>query len=215
MYPSKIKLMTIISNHCLAVTYYEHSSGEFCHMVNGNNLVISNLGAWSMKHLGWTESPHPAETRDQFIPLRRITHSQSHEETPAKIPPPPTPLSSQNTRIGCTNFFSPPASPFMVQQHVQNRRPVLSNHRGTETVLTESSVIKDSKEVKGQVLPKFPRHREPTIWINRAGKREECGNGFDGKTEWLRDVWNWEQRRLFRCLSVVEIMFVSLKCCYW
>lgn len=56
---------------------YVHSLGVCCQIMNGNDLMISNLHAWSMRQLGWTEPPHPAQTRDQFFPLRKTTHSQS------------------------------------------------------------------------------------------------------------------------------------------
>lgn len=160
-------------------------------MVNGNDLLISNLHAWSIRQLGWTEPTRPSPDKRSIFPTEGNNTFPESEETPGKIIPL---LSSQNTWRGCTVFLY---SLSQCKRHIQDKRSVLSALRGsaqgekkssgTETLLKENTVIKDPTQVKGQVLPKFPRNGGQTNWINTtgalAGMWEDCGRGVQRKRD--------------------------------
>lgn len=158
--------------------------------------MISNLAAWSLRQLCWTEPPNPAQTTDQFFPLKGNNTFPESEETPGKI----TPLIlSQHIWRGCTVF------PSLSQcKHASWTEVSVSALRGSapgrrrwgQRLHWKRAPLSKTSEVKGQGLPKCPCNGEQTNWINRAGLWEDCGSGFHRKKDTREYVWFRKKYRL-------------------
>lgn len=90
---------------------------------------------------------------------------------------PPPLISKHMERMHSFSSFS-----FTAHRHIQDRRSASSGLRGSargqrhrgQRHHWKRAPLSKTWEVKGQVLPKFPRNGEQTNWINRAGHWQGC-----------------------------------------
>ena len=119
--------------------------------VNGNDLLISNLHAWSIRQLGWTEPTRPSPDKGSIFPTEGNNTFPESEETPGKIIPL---LSSQNTWRGCTVF---PYSLSRCKRHIQDKRSVLSALRGSAR--GENKIIRHRDAIEREHRYQRPQRR--------------------------------------------------------